>query len=163
MNSTQQYQGYPGYPPPPRKTPVYKRVWFWLLVIVTLIVVFAIVGVSGSSSSSAPASGTASVPGASTPADDDPLSDGGWTLSDVQVDSVQYGYTNLSARVTNTEDSTRSGLFTLTIFNGDERVGQTSSSVADVEAGQAATVQFMVSEELPGDSTLWSYELQSDL
>src|SRR4051794_21159344 len=74
-----------------KKKPIFKRVWFWLLVIVAVIVIAAVAGGGGDetpsapgSQASAPADGWAEAP-AAAPADD-PLSDGGWTASDIQVE-----------------------------------------------------------------------------
>src|SRR4051794_16011068 len=53
---------------------------------------------------------------AEAPAADDPLADGAWTASEI-TSSTEYGITSVTARVTNTSDSTRSGMFTLTAFD----------------------------------------------
>lgn len=91
------------------------------------------------------------------------MSDGGWILSDVQADPSQFG-TAFTGRVTNTEDQTRTGLFTLTVFSDGQRIYQTSGSANDVEPHQTATVTFVgATEDLPGDPAGWTYEFQSDL
>ena len=93
----------------------------------------------------------------------DPLSDGGFTASDIQVEDGSLG-TSITARVTNTDTTSRSGLFTLTIFDADKnRIGETQGSVNELEAGQTATVTFIgTTDELPGDPATYSYQLQTD-
>ena len=97
--------------------------------------------------------------------DGDPLSDGGWTASDVQVEVTQFG-TSITGRITNTDAASRSGIFTLTIFDAaGARIGETQGSVSDVEAGGTATVTFIgmtSTEQLPGDPATYTYELQND-
>jgi hypothetical protein len=99
----------------------------------------------------------------SAPADNDPLSDGGFSASDIQVENGGFG-TAITARVTNNENTSRSALFTLTIFDANKnRIGETQGSVNDLEAGQAATVTFIgTTDQLPGDPGTYTYELQTD-
>jgi hypothetical protein len=97
------------------------------------------------------------------PAEDDPLSDGDWTLSDVQIERTEFG-DGITARVTNNADESRTGIFTLTIFGADgSRIGESSGSVNDVEAGGTATVTFIgTTEALPGDPATYTYAFQDD-
>ena len=152
--------------------PIYKRVWFWLLAIVAVIAIVAVAGGGGSDTTAsapgtaetAPADGAAGEAPSEAPADD-PLSDGGWTASDIQVERSQFG-DSITARVTNTEDSSQTGVFTLTVFGPDgTRIGEAMGSANEVEAGQASTVTFLSSstEALPGDPATWTYEFQNDL
>ena len=152
-----------------KKKPIFKKVWFWLLVIVAVIIIAKVAGGGDSNSASAPGA-AASAPAegsakASAPADD-PLSDGGWTASDIQVERTQFG-DSITARVTNDKDTSRTGVFTLTIFGPDgARIGETMGSANDVEPGQAATVTFVgntTSDALPGDPATYTYEFQNDM
>jgi len=155
-----------------KKKPIFKKVWFWLLVIVAVVIIAKVAGGGGSEdTASAPGTaGTATADGsAEAPAEapaDDPLSDGGWTASDIQVERTQFG-DSITARVTNNEDTARTGVFTLTVFGPDgARIGETMGSANEVEAGQAATVTFVGSsttDALPGDPATYTYEFQNDL
>ena len=150
-----------------KKKPIFKKVWFWLLVIVAVIII-ATVANSGDGGETASAPGTATTApadGSAAPADD-PLSDGGWTASDIQVERTQFG-DSITARVTNTETSSRTGIFTLTIFGPDgARIGDVTGSANEVEAGQSSTVTFIgtsSTDSLPGDPATYTYEFQNDL
>jgi hypothetical protein len=150
-----------------KKKPIFKKVWFWLLVIVAVIII-ATVANSGDGGETASAPGTATTAPAdgSAAAADDPLSDGGWTVSDIQVERTQFG-DSITARVTNTENSSRTGIFTLTIFGPDgARIGDVTGSANGVEAGQASTVTFIgtsSTDSLPGDPATYTYEFQNDM
>lgn len=147
------------------KKPLLKRPVFWIAAIVVVFLLIAIsqcghddAPVSASPSTGGPASGSSSAPAA-----DDPLSDGGWGVSDIQIADSQFG-TSVTARVTNGRDATRTGLFTLTVFSNGQRIGDFSGSASDVEAGQTSTVTFVGStEHLDGDPTTFTYEFQNDL
>jgi hypothetical protein len=155
-----------------KKKPIFKKVWFWLLVIVAVVIIATVTGggddettaSAPGTAESAPADGSAEAP-AAAPADD-PLSDGGWTASDIQVERTQFG-DSITARVTNDKDTSRTGVFTLTIFGPDgARIGETMGSANDVEPGQAATVTFVgntTSDALPGDPATYTYEFQNDM
>jgi hypothetical protein len=170
MTATQQVLAPEGYKLK-KKKPIFKRVWFWLLVIVAVTAVYAVAGSGGSETASAPGTAASAPAGGSaeTPAEapaDDPLSDGGWTASDIQVERSQFG-DSITARVTNNEDSSRTGVFTLTIFGPDgARIGETMGSANEVEAGQASTVTFIgtsSTDSLPGDPATYTYEFQNDM
>jgi hypothetical protein len=154
-----------------KSKPIYKRVWFLALLAVVAIAIIASASAGGSDSSgSASGSGTGTgvavdAPAADAPPADDPLSDGGWTAADIQVERSQFG-DSITARVTNTEDSAQTGIFTLTVFGPDgTRIGEAMGSANEVEAGQTSTVTFLSSstDSLPGDPATWTYELQNDL
>lgn len=104
----------------------------------------------------------APAPAAPAPVQDDPLSDGVWSASQL-TPSTAYGTTSVTARVTNTGDTTRTAMLTLTAFDpAGVMVGTATGSTTDVEAGGTATVQFFSMDELPGDPAGWSWELQVD-
>src|SRR4051812_43726040 len=147
-----------------KKKPIFKKVWFWLLVIVAVIIIATVAGGGDSETASAPGSATsAPADGSAEAPADDPLSDGGWTVSDIQVERTQFG-DSITARVTNTEDHAQTGVFTLTIFGPDgARIAEAMGSANDVEAGQASTVTFIGSsttDSLPGDPATYTYEFQ---
>ncbi|WP_142458547.1 hypothetical protein [Geodermatophilus aquaeductus] len=150
-----------------KKKPIFKKVWFWLLVIVAIAIIATVAGGGGGESASAPGTSESAPADGSTaeaPAQDDPLSDGGWTASDIQLERTQFG-DSITARVTNNEDSAATGIFTLTVFGPDgARIGEVTGSANEVEPGQAATVTFIgTTENLPGDPATYTYEFQNDL
>jgi hypothetical protein len=153
-----------------KKKPIFKKVWFWLLVIVAVIIIATVANSGDGETASAPGTATnAPADGSAAPAEapaDDPLSDGGWTASDIQVERTQFG-DSITARVTNTEVQAQTGVFTLTIFGPDgARIGETMGSANDVEPGQTATVTFVgtsSTDSLPGDPATYTYEFQNDL
>lgn len=178
-----QYAPPPGGAPPaqvPPKKPIYKKVWFWLLVGLGLIIVIAALsGGDGDAPKVEPSSGQAiestpveapAEPSAEAPTeppaavpDDDPLTDDDWTITEVMLnDSSGFG-TAITARVTNNADSTRTALMTLTIFENGKMVTSTSGAANDVEAHSTATVTFIgtMDGELPANGN-YTYELQVD-
>lgn len=146
-----------------KKKPIYKRVWFWAAIALVVIIGAASTGGGNTTSSSSGAPGaTTGQPSQAAAPSDDPLSDGGWTATDIQARTDQYG-TTYTARVTNTEGQTRSGLFTLTVFGDGKRIGNATGAANKVEAGQTATVTFIpTTDAVPGDPKAWAYELQTD-
>jgi hypothetical protein len=149
------------------RKPLYKRGWFWLIVAV--IVIAAIASSQGSddgATGATPSTGgpQSSAPAAEQPAADDPLSDDGWTVSDIQIETTAIG-PSISGRVTNNEDETRTGVWTLTVFSNGQRVYDAMGSASDVEAGSTATVTFVGTsqDEIAGDPATFTYELQSDI
>jgi hypothetical protein len=182
------YQQQPqwGPPPPvaPPKKPFYKKWWFWVAAVIAVVVIAASAGGkkddstdAAASTSSAAAATTTTAPTASvavttqapppatTQAPDDPLTDGDWTASDIQVDTSNPYVTTLSARLTNNSSGSLSAIFTMTVFGPDgTRLAQAAGSTNDVEGGTAATVTFLASssDPLPGDPSTYSFELQVD-
>jgi hypothetical protein len=162
-------------PAPAKKKSLFKRPLFWVLVIVVLVIVIIASSAGGSdkpgpasTSTGAPQSSAASagaVGATSAPAakpTDDPFADGGWTASDIQVEKSQFG-TSVSARVTNTGDVTKTGVFTITIFSNGQRIADVQGSASDVEPGTASTVKFIgTTQTLPGDPSTYTYEFESD-
>jgi hypothetical protein len=135
-----------------------------LAIILSIVISGAFASsVSDAINDAAAQAADSSAPSADGSTDSDPLSDGGFTASDIQVEDSSFG-TSITARVTNTDTSSRSGLFTLTIFDADKnRIGQATGSVNELEAGQTATVTFVgTTDQLPGDPGTYSYELQTD-
>lgn len=107
-----------------------------------------------------PAPAPAPEPEPAAPAD--PLTDNGWTASQIAV-TTEYGYTSVEARLTNGGDSVQTAMFTLTAFDpAGAMVGSVTGSASDVEAGSTATVRFVAADELPGDPATWTWELQVD-
>lgn len=168
---------------PPAPAPVrqkksfFKRPIFWILVIVVIVIIAIIAGNSGGSgnnsanapstgapqSSAAPSSGVGATTSPAAPkASDDPFSDGGWKISDIQVQPGQFG-TSVTGRVTNQTNATKTGVFTLTIFSNGQRIADVQGSANNVEAGQTSTVTFIgTTQNLPGDPSTYTYEFQSD-
>jgi hypothetical protein len=150
----------------PRK-PFYRRAWFWLLVIAAIVIIAVASGRGGDKavqtapSTGAPAPQAGSSAPAAQPADD-PLSDGDWTASDIRVDAQSFG-TTITARVTNGQSGTRSGVFTLTVFSNGAVVATGHGAANDVEGGSTASVQFLATEDLSSvDPATLTYELQTD-
>jgi hypothetical protein len=167
----------PQMPPqgPPPKKPIYKRVWFWLLVGIAVIIIAAN---SGGDEDGGTTAADPSQPAAEQPADsggstaespapapepapqDDPMEDDGWVLGEVQVETGLIN--SLTARITNNENSTRSAFFTITVLGPDgSLVGNATGAANDVEPGVTATVTLLSSEDLEGDPATFTYELQS--
>jgi hypothetical protein len=149
----------------PRK-PFYRRAWFWLLVIAAIVII-AVASNSKGGDSAAPGAQTSAPAPTGTPVTpsapaDDPLSDGDWTASDIRVDAQSFG-TTITARVTNGQSGTRSGLFTLTVFSNGAVVATGHGAANDVEGGSTASVQFLATEDLSSvDPATLTYELQTD-
>lgn len=183
----------PPYPPPgqpyqqapaaPAKKPIFKKWWFWVGIIVLIVIIASAAGGGGDSNESSPAATTApqaqqsdpaSTGGAETSAAepaptteaapaDDPLADGDWAASDIQIENSQFG-TSMTARVTNTGSDSLSGLFTITVFDqGGARIANFQGSASDVEPGSASTVTFIgTTETLEGDASTYSYEFEDN-
>lgn len=174
----------PAAPPRPKQAdpahhsrkPIYKRWWFIVgAVLLGTFVAAAIAAGQADPTSSPTAPAEAQIqtapapitpeqptPPAAAPADDDPLSDGGWAASDIQIEQDQFG-TGITAQVTNTEGITRTGVFTLTVFSDGQRIYQANGAANAVEAGQTATVTFIGSTESIGDDpSRFTYQFQSD-
>lgn len=161
-------------PAPVQKKSFFKRPIFWILVIIVIVIIAAASSCNGGnsptsnaapstgspqSSSAAPSSSSASP---AVPSTDDPFLDGGWKISDIQVQPGQFG-TSISGRVTNQTNATKTGVFTLTIFSNGKRIADVQGSANDVEAGQTATVTFIgTTQNLPGDPATYTYDFQSD-
>jgi hypothetical protein len=69
---------------------------------------------------------------------------------------------SVTARITNTESKSRSGLLQITIFDASgARIGQVAGAANDVAAGSTATVTFIgTTDTFPGDPATYTYELQ---
>lgn len=156
----------------PTKKPLWKRWWFWLVLVVVVIAIATQAsggsesgGGGDASSTGAPADGPTAgdSPAAPAPADD-PLEDGGWLLSDVQATPSQFG-TSITGRITNTQDTEDTGIFTLTVFDpAGARVASTQGSANEVGPGETATVTFIGTEDWsPVAGVQYRYELQNDL
>lgn len=159
-------------PPPtaerPTGKPIYKKLWFWLAVLVVVVIVIAATSGGGDEPTreNAPTTGQAVEESpASEPAEepaDDLLADDDWKVSDIQLSDSPIG-TSITARVTNNADETRTGVFTLTIFENGQMVTSTQGSASDVEAGSTATVTFIgtTDDSISADGN-YTYEFQSD-
>lgn len=170
-------------PPPPKKSP-FTRWWFLAALGVLLIVVVAVIATSGDTADNTTDSGGGDLipevgqSAADTPADDtaastptppatteapipadDVLSDGGWTVDSIQL-SESLGNFSGTMRVTNTDTTTRTGFFTLTMLLDGAVVGTAIGVANDVEPGSTGTVQLLSSDPfVTGDLT---YEFQTE-
>lgn len=158
------YQQPYGQPPPPPAAPRRKRRrWPWILLAALAAVVIAAVASGGGNDPAAPTpAGQVEQPAdppAPAPVEDDPMTDGGWAMSDVQIDNNSIVGASISARIMNLDPVTRSGLFTITVFDeGGARVADATGAANDVEAGQTVTVTFIpTGDELTG--TGYRFEL----
>lgn len=110
-------------------------------------------------SSSAPAIATTTSK-SNPPASD--LSDKDWKASDIQVENSQFG-TSVTAEITNAAKSSRSGIFTITIYMGDKRIYNAQGAAQEVSAGQTVTVTFIgTTDKLPGVASDYTYKFQCD-
>lgn len=146
---------------------VHRQWWFWLLVwaaMIAMVLVTAGCGTENSVEDGAAATGPSASPPQSAPPrpGENQLADGGWQASDIRVEQTQFGL-SITARVTNTQSSTRTGLFTLTLFKDGATVATASGAANDVEPGQTATVTFVSSDNLTGGTEGLTYQFQSDL
>ena len=108
-------------------------------------------------------SSAAPPPAVSSSAEDDDLADKGWRISDIQAET-KFGITAVSGRLTNEKTEARTGLFTLTIFAGEQRVGTCTGSASEVAGNDTVTAQFVCNPiEVPGDPGGFTYELKSTL
>lgn len=168
-------------PPPPKKS-LFTRWWFLAAIGALLIVVVAVVATAGGTPDTDTAAGSASTeasqPAADEPADDtaasvptplptseapipaeDALSDGGWTVESIQLDESLGNFSG-TMRVINTDTTTRTGFFTLTMLLDGAVVGTALGVANDVEPGSTATVQLLSSDPfVTGDLT---YEFQTE-
>jgi hypothetical protein len=97
---------------------------------------------SGSGSKSTTASG-ATTKGKAAATDSGKPSDGGWTLESQQLKDDGLGDFGGTARITNTEESPQTGVFTLTVFKGSEQVATLQGSADEVEPGKTVSVQLI--------------------
>lgn len=147
----------------PPKKPIYRRWWVWTLAIIAVLIAIA----ASSASSSAPAdpSGTpatvSTAPVNQPPLDDAPLDDKGWLASDIRVQPNPYGM-SITARIQNTRNTARTGLFTLTAFRNGLTAFTASGAANTVPAGQTVTVTFVTSDAAPDEGLDGiTYQLQS--
>ena len=73
------------------------------------------------------------------PPQTDQHADKGWAIADIQS-QTQFGVTSVSGRVTNTADTARSSLLTLTVFAGVTRVATCDGGANQVAAHDTVTV-----------------------
>jgi type II secretory pathway pseudopilin PulG len=75
------------------------------------------------------------------------LQDGSFTSEQPRLKDDGLGDFGGTARVTNTSDSEKSGIFTYTLFKGGDMVGTAQGSASEVGAGETATVQLVSTDE----------------
>lgn len=146
--------------PPQRKS---RRRWWVALAVLVLVIVVAV-------SCNAGGGTTVTTPGADAPAAappkvvpvDDPLEDKDWHASDIRTDVTQFGMA-VTARVTNGDANTRSGLFTLTMLRDGRTVTTVSGAANDVAPGGTVTVTFVGTTAPEGGVEGLEYQFQSDL
>jgi hypothetical protein len=156
--------------PPRKKKAILRRPLVWVILGILFLIIVIAIGMAGgekptptAATSSSSSAVLAPEPGAPT-VDPDPLSDGDWTASDIQVNQSQFG-DSITALVTNSANTTRSGLFTLIVYDQlGVRIGTATGAASDVEPGTASIVTFVSAERaIGGDPSTWTYILQSDL
>lgn len=94
------------------------------------------------------------------PKTDGKLADGGWVVESQTLKNDGLGSFGGTARITNTNDGTESGLFTLTVFKAGKQVASLTGSSSDVEAGKTVTVTFISSDKYV--SGPYTYDFQND-
>lgn len=103
---------------------------------------------------------TASSTGASPPPPGEQVSDQGWVLASVELQESVFESFEGSATVTNTADTQRSVLFTITVFVDENLVATSVGSVSDVAPGDSATVPLLGFD--PFVEGEYSYDFQVD-
>lgn len=145
-----------------RSAPRKRRRWPWIVAVyVVLLVVGIVIGSCAvdraTVSNAGPTASSASQPPAA-PAD--PMTSKGWHAADIRVTTDQFG-TQITARVTNQQNETRTSVFTLTMLRNGQTVATATGSASDVPAGQTVTVQFVSTDKLTDTAGL-EYQFQSD-
>lgn len=103
----------------------------------------------------APAESKAPAAPAAPPANDGKPSDDGWVVESYQIKDNGIGSFQIDARVTNTENSTRSGAFTFTIFKDGQQIATLNAFANDVEAGKTQTLTGITNDKyVPGPYTI---------
>jgi hypothetical protein len=116
---------------------------------------------TGGKSTSSSTSTSSGSKGAKAKADSGKPSDGGWTLESQQLKDDGLGDFGGTARITNTEDSPQTGVFTLTVFKGDEQVASLQGSADEVEPGKTVTVRLISQDKFKKGP--YRVEFQNDI
>lgn len=154
----------PAAPPPPARK---RRKWPWILAGLAVLLVIIVAISSGGGSSSGQYSSTPSMTAPQptpSPVAANPLSDKGWTVSDIQV-TRSSSIPDVSARLTNSTGASATGSFTLTIWGADgTRLAAVDGYADNVGAGQTVTTTFIGSQDkLTGDPATYHYQLQTNV
>lgn len=134
----------------PRRPPITHRWWFWLALALIAVFAFGSVATANRTPTTEPPAATTTVPGPES--NPDPLTDEGWTASDIRVIQGEYG-TEITATVTNEQTYDRSGVFTLTFVSDGRTLGTATGAANNVQPGQAATVRFLTTDQIQVSDT----------
>ncbi len=86
---------------------------------------------------------TAQAPAAAPPADAGKPNDKGWVLQSFQPANDGLGDFGGTARITNTNDSDKTGTFTITLARNGSQIGSLQGSASQVSPGKTVTVQLI--------------------
>jgi hypothetical protein len=87
--------------------------------------------------------------------------DKGWVVQSLNVKNDGLGDFGGSARVTNTNDSSRTAVVTFTLFRNGHQVGVLQGSSSDVSGGKTVTVDLISSDKYSSGS--YTYDFQADI
>jgi hypothetical protein len=88
-------------------------------------------------------------------------SDKGWVVQSLNVKRDFVGAFDGTVRLTNSNDSSRSGAFTITLFRSGKQIGVLQGTADDVVAGKTVTVSLVSEDHFSAGS--FSYDFQADL
>ena len=86
---------------------------------------------------------TAKAPAAVPPANGGKPNDKGWVLQSFQPANDGLGDFGGTARITNTNDSDKTGTFTITLARNGSQIGSLQGSASQVSPGKTVTVQLI--------------------
>ena len=151
------------------KKPVYKRVWFWLVIIFVVFPVTIGIGTSneGNSSSTSSSSTSTAAPTNSTVSSKPSVFDGDCGISaSAEMDSSIIGYPELTVEITNNTNKTITAIqFYVVPYDvyGDEITGWTSQNKCytdtAIAAGKSNSVQFQFIENSIKTVKLYVYSV----
>ncbi len=153
------------------KPPIYKRIWFWLLIV--FIVIPAIVGIFGSEENDAPSSTSAIAETApsssetSSAADKDEAFAGDCGISaSAEMGSSVIGYPELTVSITNTTNKDISAIQFYAVpcdVYGDEITGWTSQNKlytdTSIGAGESTSITYQFIEDTVKTVELYVYSV----
>jgi hypothetical protein len=88
------------------------------------------------------------------------LNDKGWVVQSLTVKRDFVGEFTGTARMTNTNDSSKSASFTITVLRGGQQIGELAGVTDDVAAGKTVTVDLVSQDRYSAGS--YTYDFQTD-
>lgn len=163
-----------------------KRSWFARHKILTaalaVFALFVVAGVAGSgkkantsasdpltsatpaatsapvSPAAAPSSAAASPAAAAAPAVSSKPNDKGWVVQSLMTADDGVGDFGGTARITNTNDSAKTAVFTFTLARAGQQIASLQGSAQQVSAGKTVTVQLISQEKYSAGKYTWDFQ-----